>query len=100
MRKNITIERNGQQVHCELKLHDGELGLNPKFNLLTISGSHHNTYIITAKICGLNQCRESRLYFQGYKSEHISEYDSIYLTNEETLTENEVLNIFGELTQD
>ena len=88
------IKRHNQQIQCVLTLEDGET-LYPSYNLKTNCRGWKNEYNITTKVCGLNECSEDSLYF-GVSSAICLNLDN---TNEETLTDEAIEDIFGELTQ-
>jgi len=90
-----TINRHNQAIQCKLTLLDGET-LRPKYLLETICRGFKNSYSITAKICGLVHCRESSLYLSVYGVECLN----LDNTNEETLINEAVEDIFAELTQE
>ena len=90
MKKDII--KNNKEIFCNLQLH--EEGLYPKFTLFTANNGYGNKYIISAKVSGLFSCKESGLYFTSSSVEHISE------TNEQTLQDHEVLEIFDQLTRE
>ena len=89
-----TIERQNQKIKCGLTLSDG--GINPKFTLRTNTKGNINYYEITAQVCGLNDCKESALYFIAHGVENINENKA---TNEDTLIDSAIIDIFEELTQ-
>jgi len=91
----MIIKRNNQNIHCELTLIDGDT-LYPQYNLKTICRGWKNEYLIHTKICGLNECKEKSLYF-GFASVLCLNSDN---TNEETLTDDAIREIFSELTQE
>ena len=89
-----TIERQNQKISCVLTYSDH--AQNPKFILTTKTNGHTNSYEITAKIGGLNDCKENSLFFVPLDVEFIG---GSYKTNEETLIDSAVIDIFEELTQ-
>ena len=89
-----TIERQNQKIYCDLSIMDNGT-LYPEFDLRTSTAGKVNNYIITAKICGLNECKENSLYFVAQGVKFIGES-----TNEETLIDSAVIDIFEELTQE
>jgi len=91
----MIIKRNNQNIQCELTLLEGET-IYPKFMLETICRGWKNTYSITTKLCGLNECSEKSLYF-GVSSAVCLNLDN---TNEETLIDEAIEDIFSELTQE
>ena len=91
----MIIKRNNQNIQCELTLIDGRT-LRPEYNLKTICRGWKNEYTISTKICGLNECKEKSLYF-GFASVLCLNSDN---TNEETLTDDAIREIFCELTQE
>ena len=92
---NKTINRNNQKIECGLTLSDG--GINPKYILRTNTNGYINSYEITAKICGLNDCKEKSLYLMAQSVKFMGDY---YATNEESLIDEAVIEIFEELTQE
>ena len=82
-----TIERQNQKISCVLTYSDH--AQNP-----TKTNKHINSYEITAKIGGLNDCKENLLFFVPLSVEFIGQS-----TNEETLIDSAVIDIFEELTQ-
>ena len=89
-----TITRYNQKITCELTLLEGET-ITPSYLLETNCRGFKNSYRITTKICGLNECTEDSLYF-GVSSAECLNLDN---TNEETLIDEAVIDIFEELTQ-
>jgi len=87
-----TIERQNQKISCVLTYSDH--AQNPKFILTTKTNGHINSYEVTAKIGGLNDCKENSLFFLPLSVEFIG---GSY--NEETLIDSAVFDIFEELTQ-
>tara|TARA_R110002012_G_scaffold216709_2_gene387867 strand:+ start:1312 stop:1617 length:306 start_codon:yes stop_codon:yes gene_type:complete len=97
-----TIERQNQKIECALTLSEG--GIYPKYILRTKTNGHINSYEITAKICGLNECKENSLYLTAQSVEFIGGHSvefigGHYTTNEESLIDSAVIDIFEELTQ-
>ena len=90
----MIIKRHNQTIKCTLTLLEGET-LQPKYLLETNCRGFENSYSITTKVCGLNECKESSLYF-GFSSVECLNLDN---TNEETLIDEAIQNIFEELTQ-
>jgi len=91
----MIIKRNNQNIQCELTLIDGDT-LYPQYNLKTICRGWKNEYSISTKVCGLNECSEKSLYF-GVSSATCLNLDN---TNEETLIDEAIEDIFSELTQE
>ena len=91
----MIIKRNNQNIECRLTLLEGET-LNPKYLLETTCRGWKNSYRITTKVCGLNECSEKSLYF-GVSSANCLNLDN---TNEETLIDEAIEDIFAELTQE
>jgi hypothetical protein len=91
----LTILKHNQEIHCTLKLEDGDT-LYPKYILETNCRGWKNKYRISTKVCGLNECSERSLYF-GVSSAECLNLDN---TNEETLVEEAIRDIFEELTQE
>ena len=90
-----TIKRGyNKTIQCDLTLSDG--GINPKYILTTNTNGHINSYEITAIVCGLNDCKESSLYLMAQSVKFMGDY---YTTNEESLIDEAVIEIFEELTQ-
>ena len=91
----MIIKRNNQNIQCELSQKDDD-SLFPLYTLKTICRGWKNEYLIHTKICGLNECKEKSLYF-GFASVLCLNSDN---TNEETLTDDAIREIFSELTQE
>ena len=90
-----TIKRGyNNKIECALTLSEG--GIYPKYILRTKTNGYINSYEITAKICGLNECKENSLYLTAQSVKFMGDY---YTTNEETLIDSAVIDIFEELTQ-
>jgi hypothetical protein len=89
-----TITRNNQTIKCELTLLEGET-ITPSYLLETNCRGFKNSYRIKTKICGLDECKEDSLYFGVSYSECLN----LDNTNEETLINKAIQNIFEELTQ-
>ena len=88
------INRNNTKIYTTLTL--SEEGNYPKFWLRTKSNGFVNHYEIKAKISGLLECKESSLYFSAISVENMNEEKT---TNEETLIDEAIIDIFEELTQ-
>ena len=91
----MIIKRHNQTIKCTLTLLEGET-LHPKYLLETNCRGWKNSYSITTKVCGLNECSEKSLYF-GVSSATCLNLDN---TNEETLVDEAIEDIFEELTQE
>jgi len=91
----MIIKRHNQTIKCNLTLLEGET-LYPKYLLETNCRGFENSYSITTKVCGLNECSERSLYF-GVSSAVCLNLDN---TNEETLVDEAIEDIFAELTQE
>ena len=91
----MIIKRNNQEIECKLTILEGET-LYPEYLLKTNCKGWKNEYSIKTKICGMNECKERSLYF-GVSSAICINIDN---TNEETLTNEAIEEIFEELTQD
>ena len=91
----MIIKRHNQTIKCNLTLLEGET-LYPKYLLETNCRGFENSYSITTKVCGLNECSERSLYF-GVSSAVCLNLDN---TNEETLIDEAIEDIFCELTQE
>jgi len=91
----MIIKRHNQTIKCNLTLLEGET-LYPKYLLETNCRGFENSYSITTKICGLNECSEKSLYF-GVASANCLNLEN---TNEETLIDEAIEDIFAELTQE
>ena len=89
-----TIKRNNQEIFCDLTCSERET-IHPKFWLRTSTEGKVNNYEISARICGLDNAKESSLYFIGLGVKFMGN-----TTNEETLIESAILDIFAELTQE
>jgi len=90
-----TINRHNQSIQCKLTLLEGDT-LYPKYLLETSCRGFENSYSIKTKVCGLNECSEKSLYF-GVSSAVCLNLDN---TNEETLINEAIEDIFSELTQE
>ena len=91
----MIIKRHGQNIGCRLTLLEGDT-LFPKYLLETSCRGWKNSYSIKTKVCGLNECSEKGLYF-GVSSAVCLNLDN---TNEETLIDEAIGDIFEELTQE
>ena len=91
----MIIKRHNQTIKCELTLTNGE-SIYPQYLLITNCRGFKNSYSITTKVCGLNECSEKSLYF-GVSSATCLNLDN---TNEETLIDEAIEDIFCELTQE
>ena len=91
----MIIKRNNKTIKCELTLTNGE-SIYAQYLLTTNCRGFKNSYSITTKICGLNECSEKSLYF-GVASATCLNLDN---TNEETLKNEAIEDIFSELTQE
>lgn len=91
----MIIKRHNQNIDCKLTLTNGE-SIYPKYLLTTNCRGFKNSYSITTKVCGLNECSEKSLYF-GVASANCLNLDN---TNEETLIDEAIEDIFSELTQE
>tara|TARA_R110001599_G_scaffold271553_1_gene472606 strand:- start:569 stop:850 length:282 start_codon:yes stop_codon:yes gene_type:complete len=91
----MIIKRNNQEIKCELSLIDGD-SLYPEYKLKTICRGWKNEYTISTKICGLNECKEKSLYFSVWSVTCLN----LDNTNEETLIDEAIEDIFSELTQE
>jgi hypothetical protein len=91
----MIIKRHNQNIYCTLTLTNGE-SICPQFLLTTNCRGFKNSYSISTKVCGLNECSEKSLYF-GVASATCLNLDN---TNEETLMDEAIEDIFSELTQE
>ena len=88
----MIIKRHNQNIDCKLTLTNGE-SIYPQYLLTTNCKGWKNSYSITTKVCGLNECSEKSLYFG------VSSATCLNFTNEETLMNEAIEDIFAELTQ-
>lgn len=88
----MIIKRHNQNIDCKLTLTNGE-SIYPQYLLTTNCRGWKNSYSITTKVCGLNECSEKSLYFG------VSSATCLNFTNEETLMNEAIEDIFAELTQ-
>ena len=88
----MIIKRHNQNIDCKLTLTNGE-SIYPQYLLKTNCRGWKNSYSITTKVCGLNECSEKSLYFG------VSSATCLNFTNEETLMNEAIEDIFAELTQ-
>jgi len=91
----MIIKRNNQTIKCEVTLTNRQ-SIYPQFLLTTNCRGFKNSYSITTKVCGLNECSEKSLYF-GVASATCLNLDN---TNEETLIDEAIEDIFCELTKE
>ena len=86
-----TIIRERQYIECKLTLENE--GIYAQYLLETNCRGFKNSYLIDAKICGLYELREKSLYIAVTSVECLNFED----TNEETLIDEAIEDIFTEL---
>ncbi len=94
-RQDKIITRGGTKYYCSIYFMENTQrgGL---YNMTIYSNGNVNEYHVNAKIGGLSDCKTSSLYLFGETAFHIVT-NVIEETNEDTLTNEAVIDLFDEV---